>query len=132
MLRRHLEELGHGYKLSEIKEALDILSDTSIEILLTPDEGSKRGQFMRGTILSNYTGDFAEKDPTGEHSRAAVTFHPLASQAILATTIYPINQLRVGKLKRPLARWLTTRMSHNFRQARKNSFVQNVGYHISL
>jgi len=28
MLRRHLEELGHGYKLSEIKEALDILSDT--------------------------------------------------------------------------------------------------------
>jgi hypothetical protein len=26
MLRRHLEELGHGYKLSEIKEALDILS----------------------------------------------------------------------------------------------------------
>jgi hypothetical protein len=28
MLRRHLEELGHGYKLSEIKEALDILADS--------------------------------------------------------------------------------------------------------
>ena len=32
MLRRHLEELGHGFKLSAIKEALDILSHTSIEI----------------------------------------------------------------------------------------------------
>jgi hypothetical protein len=132
MLRRHLEELGHGYKLSEIKESLDILSDTSIEILLNLDGGSKRGQFTKGTILSNYTGDFAEKDPTGEHSRAAVTFHPLASQAILTTAFYPINQLRVGKLKRLLARWLTTRMSHNYRQARRNGFVLNVGYHISL
>ena len=61
-----------------------------------------------------------------------MTFHPLATQAILELAFYPINQLRVGKLKRPLARWLTTRMSHNYRQARKNSFVQNDGYHISL
>jgi len=133
MLRRHLEDLGHGFKLSEIKEALDILSDTLIEIRLPDDEpGSKRRRFMKGTILSNYTGDFAEGDPTGEESRAAMTFHPLATQAILGLAFYPINQLRVGKLKRPLARWLTQRMSHNYRQARKNSFVQNEGYHISL
>jgi hypothetical protein len=87
---------------------------------------------MKGTILSNYTGDFPEGDCTGEDSRAAMTFHPLATQAILGLAFYPINQLRVGKLKRSLARWLTTRMSHNYRQARKNSFVQNEGYHISL
>jgi hypothetical protein len=135
MIRRHLEEIGHGYKLSAIKEALDILADTSIEIRLDSDTElapGKRRRFMKGTILANYTGDFLEKDVTGEESRAAVTFHPLASQAILATAFYPINQLRVGKLKRPLARWLTTRMSHNYRQARKNGFVQNDGYHISL
>ena len=34
MIRRHLEEFGHGFKLSEIKVALDILSDTSIEVRL--------------------------------------------------------------------------------------------------
>ena len=34
--------------------------------------------------------------------------------------------------KRPLARWLTQRMSHNYRQARKNSYVDNDGYHIAL
>ena len=61
-----------------------------------------------------------------------MTFHPAATAAILQLAFYPINQLRVGKLKRPLARWLTTRMSHNYRQARKNGFVQNEGYHISL
>jgi hypothetical protein len=133
MLRRHLEDLGHGFKLSEIKEALDILSDTLIEIRLPDDEpGNKRRRFMKGTILTNYTGDFAEADPTGEDSRAAMTFHPLATQAILQLAFYPINQLRVGKLKRPLARWLTTRMSHNYRQAKKHSYVQNDGYHISL
>ena len=37
MIRRHLEEIGHGYKLSAIKEALDILADTSIEIRLDSD-----------------------------------------------------------------------------------------------
>jgi hypothetical protein len=135
MIRRHLEEIGHGYKLSAIKEALDILSDTSIEIRLDSDTElaqGKRRRFMKGTILANNTGDFLEKDVTGEESRAAVTFHPLASQAILATAFYPINQLRVGKLKRHLARWLTTRMSHNYRQARRNGFVQDDGYHISL
>ena len=135
MIRRHLEEIGHGYKLSAIKEALDILADTSIEIRLDSDTElapSKRRRFMKGTILANNTGDFLEKDVTGEESRAAVTFHPLASQAILATAFYPINQLRVGKLKRYLARWLTTRMSHNYRQARRNGFVQDDGYHISL
>ena len=135
MLRRHLEDLGHGFKLSAIKEALDILSDTLIEIRLESDDEpvqSKRRRFIKATILSNYTGDFAEGDSTGEDSRAAMTFHPLATQAILGLAFFPINQLRVGKLKRPLARWLTTRMSHNYRQARKNGFVQNEGYHISL
>jgi len=135
MLRRHLEGLGHGFRLSAIKEALDILSDTLIEIRLEADDEpgqSKRRRFMKGTILSNYTGDFAEGDSTGEDSRAAMTFHPLATQAILELAYFPINQARVGSLKHPLARWLTTRMSHNYRQARKKGFVQKDGYQMSL
>ena len=135
MLRRHLEGLGHGFRLSAIKEALDILSDTLIEIRLEADDEpgqSKRRRFMKGTILSNYTGDFAEGDSTGEDSRAAMTFHPLATQAILELAYFPINQARVGSLKHPLSRWLTTRMSHNYRQARKKGFVQKDGYQMSL
>ena len=61
-----------------------------------------------------------------------MTFHPLATQAILELAYFPINQARVGSLKHPLARWLTTRMSHNYRQARKKGFVQKDGYQMSL
>jgi hypothetical protein len=135
MLRRHLEKLGHGFMLSEIKEALDILSGTMIRIELVSEEGlgkAKRSKAMKGLILTNYTHDFADEDPTGENSAVAMTFHPLATDAILRTAYYPINALRVGKLKSPLARWLTTRMSHNYRQARRNGWIDGDGYHISL
>jgi hypothetical protein len=45
MLRRHLEQLGHGYKLSEIREALDILVDTRIVLedqTVEPKTGRQR------------------------------------------------------------------------------------------
>jgi hypothetical protein len=83
MLRRHLEQLGHGFKLIEIKEALDILSGTMIEVF-APDErdvprkgksGKKGTRFVKATILSNYAGDYPQEDSTGEESIAAMTFH---------------------------------------------------------
>ncbi len=92
MLRRHLEELGHGFKLNEIKEALDILSGTMIELSPAEEDQleSKTGRwangrknFIKATILSNYAGAFEHGDTNGEKSLAAMTFHPLATQAIL-------------------------------------------------
>jgi hypothetical protein len=74
MLRRHLEQLGHGYKLAKIKEALDILSGTMIEISPPQDHDStqqkgsrtsRRQRFVKATILSNYANDFREDDSTG-------------------------------------------------------------------
>jgi hypothetical protein len=85
MLRRHLEELGHGFKLGEIKEALDILSGTVIE-LSRVDENKpeskngrpmrRHGHFIKATILSNYAGAYESGDASGERSYAAMTFHP--------------------------------------------------------
>jgi hypothetical protein len=135
MLRRHLEQLGHGYKLSEIKEALDILADTRIAVeeqTIEAKTGRQRRTRDFASILTHYTASAVEGDTTGEEAYVAMTFHPAAAAAILQLAFYPINQLRVGKLKRPLARWLTTRMSHNYRQAKKNGFVDKSGYHISL
>ena len=84
------------------------------------------------TLLRNSNFLTVEGDTTGDEAYVAMTFHPATTAAILQLAFYPINQLRVGKLKRPLARWLTTRMSHNYRQAKKNGFVDKSGYHISL
>jgi hypothetical protein len=137
MIRRHLEKLGHGFNLSEIKEALDILSGTMMEIFLVDGDAAqepkrRRTRSIKGTILTSCTKDFAEGDETGEASLVAMTFHQLVTAAILQMAYYPINALRVGKLKSTLARWLTTRMSHNYRQARRNGWLDQDGYHISL
>lgn len=134
-VRRHLEDLGHGYKIAEIQEALDILSGTEITVFSSrPREGDGRirKRHLKATILSNYIGDMLEGDKTGEDSKVGMTFHPWATRAIVDLAYYPINQLRVGSLKKPLARWLTTRLSHNFRQAEKYAYIRKRGYHIAL
>jgi hypothetical protein len=107
MLRRHLEDLGHGFRLSSIREALDILSGTLLEV--RSESGEETG---RGWILRIYVGCAA--------GQRALSYHPLATQAILERAYFPIHQTRVGSLKCPLARWLTTRMSHGSYQARTN------------
>jgi hypothetical protein len=135
MVRRHLEQLGHGYKLSEVKEALDILADTRIAVeeeSIGAETGRRRRTRDFASILTHYTASTVDGDTSGDEAYVAMTFHPAATTAILELAFYPINQLRVGKLKRPLARWLTTRISHNYRQAKKNAFVDQNGYHISL
>jgi hypothetical protein len=82
-LRRHLEELGHGFKLNEIKEALDILSGTMIELSAAEEDqleskkgksANRRRNFIKATILSNYAGAFERGDSSGEKSHAAMTF----------------------------------------------------------
>lgn len=133
-VRRHLEDLGHGYKIAEIQEALDILSGTEITVFSSRlrEDGRTRKRHLKATILSNYIGDMLDGDKTGEDSKVGMTFHPWATRAIVDLAYYPINQLRVGSLKKPLARWLTTRLSHNFRQAVKFGYIQKRGYHIAL
>jgi hypothetical protein len=141
MVRRHLENIGHGFNIAEIKEALDILSGTMIEISLISEEKRekpKRKRAIKGTILANYIVDFAESDITGEESYVAMTFHPLATEAIMQLGYYPMNAIRVGKLKSQLARGLATRMSHNFRGAQKPHRTEGLKwqernyYHIAL
>jgi hypothetical protein len=69
MLRRHLEQLGHGFKLSEIKEALDILADTRIaveeEILEAKTRRTRRTRDY-DSILSHYTASTIEGDTSGD------------------------------------------------------------------
>jgi hypothetical protein len=74
MLRRHLEELGHRFKLNEIKEALDNLSGTMIELSpveeqeVEPQKGKRsprRRHFTKATLTDDSdntgSGSFAVK-----------------------------------------------------------------------
>jgi hypothetical protein len=132
-IHRHLKDLQHGYSVAQIREALDILRGARIRIRDIDAAAKGRQVYADASILMHCVSDFAEGDESGEDSRIAVLFHPLVTQAILELAYWPINQARVGRLKMSLARWLTTRMSHNFRQAQKNAYVDGAGsYHIKL
>jgi hypothetical protein len=57
MIRRHLEKLGHGFMLSEIKEALDILSGT-MKLCSTAMPPATEVTRTRRLELTSYTKDF--------------------------------------------------------------------------
>lgn len=128
-LRKQLRAIGHGYKIAEIKEALQILSGTFLDLSWRP---GNRTRTARSPILDKPISDFADDDEEGSRSFYSVNYHPLATQAILTLAYYPINYDRLMKLKTPLGRWLAIRLSHNFRQAKKTAALEGQGYHIAL
>lgn len=129
-LRKQLQIIGHGFKIAEIKEALQILSGAFLDISWRPT--NHRTRRARSPILDKPISDFADDDEEGSRSFYSVNYHPLATQAILTLAYYPINYERVMKLKSPFGRWLAIRLSHNFRQARKTAAFEGMGYHLAL
>lgn len=131
-LRRELAARGHGYKLSEIKAALEILSRATLSI--TCDD-NKKLHGISSPMFAEMRYLYDDEDTVGNVSYVVVRYHPLATQSILDASFFPINFTRVMRLKSPLARWLTERISHHYRQADRNAcqaLMQNKGYHISL
>lgn len=128
-IRRILAEYGHSFKISEINEALDVLSRTSMSLHSESLDGF---QGHSGTLISNYSYRIRKNDQDGSHSYGRADLHALATRSILTLAWFPINNRRVMALSSPLARWLSTRMYHNFRQVIKNGRVLNQGYHIAL
>ena len=128
-LRRELDSQGHGFKLVELKEALEVLNKATISLSCSRDR-SLHG--INSAVFSNLLYIYEDKDEGGERSRVAVDYHPLATNAIVNLAFYPINYRRVMSLPSPLARWLVTRMSHRFRQASKHSVIDGTNYQISL
>lgn len=128
-LRKEMTSQGHGYKLSELKEALDVLSKAVMTLTCSRDR-SLNG--INSAVFSNLIYSYDNHDSEGERSRVSVDYHPLATDAIINMAFYPINYQRVMSLGSPLARWLVTRMSHRFRQATKTSVMDGSNYQISL
>jgi len=133
-IRTELAELGHAMTTGEIKEALNVLSKAHYEISgLSPERATEmrlnyasRGSYISSEIVSSV------RDPDGSWSHLTVVFNPIASRAILAAACWPIDDRKALTLPLPLARWLTHRLSHNFRQA-AGLFVKNrPTYSVSL
>ncbi len=128
-LRKELTSQGHGFKVVELKEALEVLNKATVNLACSKDR-TLHG--ISSAVFSNYTYVYDEDDDSGQSSEVSVDYHPLATQAIINLAFYPINYQRVMSMASPLARWLATRLSHRFRQATKTAFVDGGSYQISL
>ena len=128
-LRKELTSQGHGFKVVELKEALEVLNKATVNLACSKDR-TLHG--ISSAVFSNYTYVYDEDDDSGQSSKVSVDYHPLATQAIINLAFYPINYQRVMSMASPLARWLATRLSHRFRQATKTAFVDGGSYQISL
>lgn len=127
-LRKLLLERNNDYKISEIQEALKVMRWAGYEIK------SENGFFLDFSILSFLGGHWLDnkKDKDGEKAFTVIEFNSFLSEAIIAARGWPIDNQKVLSLKQPLARWITTRLSHNFRQAETGSAIIGKGYTLSL
>jgi hypothetical protein len=127
-IRRILADYGHAFKIAEIREALTVLSRTNIIL-----EGESLNELHgHSATLIEYTYRVRKADKDGIRSYGRATLHPLATRSILALAWFPMNNERIMRLSSPIARWLTTRMYHSFRQAEKHGYILQKGYHIAL
>lgn len=128
-LRKELTSQGHGFKVVELKEALEVLNKATVNLACSKDR-TLHG--ISSAVFSNYAYVYEDDDDSGRGSKVSVDYHPLATQAIVSLAFYPINYQRVMSMASPLARWLATRLSHRFRQATKTAFFDGGSYQISL
>lgn len=129
-LRKELSMMNHGFKISEIREALEILTGSQFVLQCKADRvlhGKK------GALLENLVTNERDGDHFGERSFVQVDYHELATAAIRQLAYYPINYARLMSLKNPLAAWLTVKMNNRYRQGDSPTiFSRPPGYHISL
>ena len=137
-LRGQLAEDGHHFKGAEISEALEVLALSKIQLSGDVPANVAEGYRWKSTQAYSMLEDLRVVEPkegdTSEGDRASyfVSFHPLASAAILQGRFFDHNHRRTMQLRKPLARWLIKRMSLKYRQASRGGVVAREGYNLSL
>jgi hypothetical protein len=127
-LRKELTSAGHDFKISELREALDVLGRASLTVEGIVDDDING--LAHPILLISYKR--RRGDNTGDYSYYTAKFHPLAVRAILAGAWQPINYERVMRLELPLARWIATRMNNRYRSAEKAASMKGKGYYLTL
>lgn len=110
-VQQELLKKGHGYSISEIKLAIDIMSKAGLVV-----KDSKQI-----SITSNFfTTVGKEERELGGKERVVVMFHPLVSRAVNSGNYRLFNYDKLMQMKMSLARWLHRRISHMFSQVTVN------------
>ncbi|KAF0139101.1 MAG: RepA protein [Stygiobacter sp.] len=112
-IQKALQLMKHGYKISDIKEALLICVGTKIEII------SEDGKTVIVSHIIETLGLQTKEDwkGTGQKTKCFVRFNPLVTRSIRDKSFRRFNYKKNFELVSIVARQLHKRMSHHFLQA---------------
>lgn len=111
-IQNDLQRSGHTYSITEIKEALDIMSKTHIEI------SSERGNIeYKGNILTALM--LAKKGRGG--TKCFCSLNPLVSKAIKQLRFRKYDYATCIKYQIPLSRYIHKRIAHYYKQMDKET-----------
>ena len=128
-LRKELESSGHEFKLSDIRESLEVMHLCNVRVECPKDTLIHR---KSGPILGDLETIVDPNDEDGERSLYRASFHPLASAAIMGELYHPINYARVMALSQPLARWITNLLNVRFRYATRGIAEKKRSFRLTL
>lgn len=112
MLRRELQKRGHTRSYQEIVRSLQILSGSTIEILLSEGSGFAKTNYLPALAAVSRT-KFKE-DPG---AKWVAHFHPLVTESIDQLSYRQYNYHLMMSHTSQLSRWLHKRLSHNYTNA---------------
>jgi len=127
-IRKKLTEIGHGFKLSEIREALSILGGSHFSFSGVINGEEIEVEMENAIIGRSYVSP--KNDATGQRSRERITLHPLILKSIAEKTYRQIDWKRLNSLNRPGARWLYQRIVHHFTGVERGGGAYSQPYHI--
>ena len=116
MVQKELKERNKTRSLDEIKQSIEILAKTVIEVRLVSDR-SRKGILFMGPILENLAATTREDYLADPKQLWRARLPEPISESINNITYRQFNYGTLMDLKSPLARWFHKRLSHNYTQA---------------
>lgn len=119
-IRRILAGRGRHFAIPEIIESLHVLN--TAHFTFESDGHAVESGYISNLCLSKTDGVSGVAD-----------LNPMATESLLRFTVWPVDNVLLMGLKRPLARWLMIRLFNRFRQASsETNFLLRDGYHLRL
>jgi hypothetical protein len=129
-IRKRMREIGHEFKIAEIRDALAILAGSHFSFSGIVN-GEEYAIEMESAIIGrSYTAP--KNDPLGRRSLERITFNPLLLKSIEQQTYRQIDWKRLSSLKRPGAIWFYQRITHHFTGVDRGGGPMSHPYHIDL
>lgn len=116
-LQKELEEMGHGFNLTEIKEAIHVCRGATLECISGDGESMISASFFPMVGLTT-KGEFMKK---GADARCYVQFNPLVTESIMNLTFRQYSYQLAMDIRSPLARFIYKRMAHYWTQAHQDA-----------